>query len=242
MGGARVSKLESCRKGFPNPYTAFINNKDIMDFDAVVESFKVSGSAVSNNFYQGKNRTTFHELSYAVGMKVITLNLFFSAPTRRRLTLNKSAVDALMVGKIVLHMPDGFYYDAVLTAAGELQMLGVEQNQLIALCTYTFQGIQRDELRTVTGNTILVEGTAPRMDCRLTCTATANRSTMQVGSVTFSDIHTGDEIVADGIDGILTVNGTPVVANFTKLPYLVPGEQTIVCPETLTVEYYPTYI
>ena len=65
---------------------------------------------------------------------------------------------------------------------------------------------------------------------------------MQVGSVTFSGIHAGDVVVADGIDGILTVNGSPVVANFTKLPYLVPGEQTIVCPETLTVEYYPTYI
>lgn len=237
-----MSKLESCRKGFPNPYTAFINNKDIMDFDAVVESFKISGSAVSNSFYQGKNRTTFHELSYAVGMKVITLSLFFSAPTRRRLTLNKSAVDALMVGKIELHMPDGFYYDAVLTSAGELQMLGVEQNQLIALCTYTFQGIQRDGLKTVTGNTLLAEGTAPHMDCRLTCTATANRATLQVGTVTFSGIQNGDVVVADGINGVLTVNGNPVVASFTKLPYLVPGEQTITCPETLTIEYYPTYI
>lgn len=237
-----MNKLESCRKGFPNPYTAFINDTDIMDFGAVVESFKISGSAVSNSIYQGINRTTFHELACSVGMKTVTLSLFFSAETRRRLTLNKSAVDALMVGKIVLHMPDGFYYDAVLTAAGELQMLGVEQNQLIALCTYTFQGIQRDELRTVTGNTILVEGTAPHIDCRLTCTATADRSTMQVGSVMFSGIHVGDVVVADGIDGVLTVNGSPVVANFTKLPYLVPGEQTIVCPETLTVEYYPTYI
>ena len=237
-----MNKLESCRKGFPNPYTAFINDTDIMDFGAVVESFKISGSAVSNSIYQGRNRTTFHELAYTVGMKTITLNLFFSDPTRRQLTLNKSAVDALMVGKIVLHMPDGFYYDAILTGSAELQMLGVEQNQLIALCTYTFQGIQRDELRTVTGNTILAEGTAPRMDCRLKCTATANRSTLQVGTVTFSGINTGDEIVADGIDGILTVNGTPVVASFTKLPYLVPGEQTFACPETLTIEYYPTYI
>lgn len=237
-----MSKLDSCLKGFPNPYTAFINDIDITDYGAVVESFKVSGSALANSIYQGRNRTTFHELAYTVGMKTITLNLFFSAPTRKRLTLNKSALDALMVGKIVLHMPDGFYYDAVLTGSAELQMLGVEQNQLIALCTYTFQGIQRDELRTVTGNTILAEGTAPRMDCRLKCTATANRSTLQVGTVTFSGINTGDEIVADGIDGILTVNGTPVVASFTKLPYLVPGEQTFACPETLTIEYYPTYI
>ena len=237
-----MSKLDSCLKGFPNPYTAFINDIDIIDYGAVIESFKVSGSALVNSIYQGRNRTTFHELAYTVGMKTITLNLFFSAPTRRRLTLNKSALDAIMVGKIVLHMPDGFYYDAILTGSAELQMLGVEQNQLIALCTYTFQGIQRDELRTVTGNTILAEGTAPRMDCRLKCTATANRSTLQVGTVAFSGISAGDEIVADGIDGILTVNGTPVIASFTKLPYLVPGEQTFACPETLTIEYDPTYI
>ena len=237
-----MSKLDSCLKGFPNPYTAFINDIDIMNYGAVVESFKVSGSALANSIYQGRNRTTFHELAYTVGMKTITLNLFFSAPTRRRLTLNKSALDAIMVGKIGLHMPDGFYYDAILTGSAELQMLGVEQNQLIALCTYTFQGIQRDELRTVTGNTILAEGTAPRMDCRLKCTATANRSTLQVGTVTFSNIHTGDVVVADGINGALRVNGTPVVASFTELPYLVPGEQTFACPETLTIEYYPTYI
>lgn len=237
-----MSKLETCRKGFPNPYTAFINGKDIMDFDAVVESFKVSGSAIKNNIYQGKNRTAFHELSYSIGMKTVVLNLFFSATTRRQLTLNKSALDSLMVGKIVLHMPDGFYYDAVLTAAGELQMLGVEQNQLIALCTYTFQGIQRDDLRTVIGNTILVEGTAPRMDCRFACTATEDRTALQVGTITFSNIHAGDVVVADGINGVLTVNGSPVVASFTRLPYLVPGEQTITCPEELTVEYYPTYI
>ena len=237
-----MNKLESCRKGFPNPYTAFINDIDIMDYGAVVESFKVSGSGIANSIYQGRNRTTFHELAYTIGMKTITLTLFFSAETRRRLTLNKSAVDALMVGKISLHMPDGFYYDSILTSAGELQMLGVEQNQLIASCTYTFQGIQRDDLRTVTGNTLYADGTAPKMDCRLTCTATENRATMQVGTVTFSNIQSGDVVVADGIDGVLTVNGTPVAASFTKLPYLVPGEQTITCPETLTVEYYPTYI
>lgn len=228
--------------GFPNSYTVFINNTDIMEFCAVVESFKISGSAFANNIYQGKNRTTFNELSYTIGMKTITLSLFFSAPTRRKLTLNKSTVDSLMIGKIELHMPDGFYYDAVLTGAGELQMLGVEQNQLIALCSYTFQGIQRDGLKTHIGNTLHVEGTAPQIDCRLTCTATANRTTLQVGTVTFSNIHAGDVVVADGINGVLTVNGNHVIASFTKLPYLVPGEQTITCPETLTVEYYPIYI
>jgi hypothetical protein len=57
-------------------------------------------------------------------------------------------------------------------------------------------------------------------------------------------VSAGDVLVADGINGRLLQNGTPTTGNaaFTHLPYLVPGEQTIICPETLTVQYYPSYI
>lgn len=238
-----MSKLDNCGP-FLNPYTAFINDVNVMDHGALVESFKVSGSPIVNNFFQGRNRTSFAELAYSIGMKTITLSLVLAASTRRQLTMHKSVLDALMVGKIELHMPDGFYYTAVLQASGDLEMIGVEDNELIAKCSYTFSGIQHDALQTVEGNTLVAAGTMPRMDCILSCTTSQAYPSIQVGQVTFKNVASGAVLVADGINGRILVNNTPAAqtAEFTRLPYLVPGEQTITCPETLTVQYYPAWI
>lgn len=233
------------KKLFLNPYTAFINGVNVMDFGALVQSYKVSGTPVSQDYYQGRNRAAFASLGYTLGMKKITLVLFFAAPTQRELTMQKSAVDAaLLADPLELHLPDGFYYKSILQGAGELAMLGVEANKMIASCTYAFTGIQHDELRTVEGPDVLAEGTFPEIPCILSCTATADHETLQLGTVTFSGIEDGDEIVADGINGILTINGEPAgtKAAFTRLPYLVPGPQTITCPEAVTVAYYPAWI
>jgi len=56
-------------------------------------------------------------------------------------------------------------------------------------------------------------------------------------------VSEGDVLTADGINGRMLKNGVPTTGvTFTHLPYLVPGSQTITCPETLTVKYYPSYI
>jgi hypothetical protein len=61
--------------------------------------------------------------------------------------------------------------------------------------------------------------------------------------VVFKNVSEGDVLTADGINGRMLKNGVPTTGvTFTHLPYLVPGSQTITCPETLTVKYYPSYI
>ena len=227
---------------FPNPYTIWINGKNVREYHALVESFSIGGTPVKNEIFQGRNRTSWTQLSYTVGMRSITFSLFFSGPNRRALTLDKSAVDALMIGKVELHMPDGFYYTSSLKSLGDLKILGVEGNRVIGLCTYKLEGIRHDELQMVTGNTVYAQGTMPRMDCILSCTTTQARATLQLGPATFSDVPAGAAVVANGMTGELTVNGAQVKAAFTRLPFLTPGENTIQCPETLTVQYYPTYI
>ena len=232
-------------KSFKRYNTAYINGVDVMDFGAIVERYKVDGTPVSQDYYQARNRAAFTRLNHTLGLKPITLVLFFAAPTQRELTMQKSALDAAMLtDPLELHLPDGFYYNSVLQSAGELSMLGVEANKMIAECSYTFLGLQHDELRTVAGPNVLAEGTYPKMPCILSCTATANRATLQLGTVTFKNVSSGDAIVANGIDGILTINGVAAGARaeFTYLPYLVPGEQTITCPEAVTVSYYPSWI
>ena len=230
------------RERFPNPYSIWINDIDIRDFHALVESFAVGGSPVTNQIFQGRNRTHWTQLSYSVGMKQISFSLFFSGPDKRALTLDKSNVDALLIGKSEIHMPDGFFYTASVKNLGELKILGVEGNKVIGICTYKLEGIQHDPLETVTGNRIFASGTMPQMDAIFSCTTTSGRASLQVGPVTFYNVPSGSHVVANGMTGELTVDGTQVKAGFTKLPYLVPGEQAISCPETLTIQYYPCYI
>lgn len=227
---------------YPDSHNMFINDVPVTQYGAIVETYKVSGTGIENSIYQGLGRTSFAELSYRLGQKVISVNLFFSASTQRALAERKSALDGLMVGKTELHLPDGFFYTAVCTSFGELQMLGVERSQMIALCTYMFSGIQHDALQTVTGNTVLVKGSMPRIDCRISCETTAPRASLTLGTVTFFSVPAGAMVVADGMTGELSVNGQQVLPSFSRLPYVSPGLQTFSCPETLTVSYYPTWI
>ena len=233
------------KKLFKNPYTAYINGVNVLDFGAVVERYKVGGTPVSQFYYQGRNRASFTQLSRSLGMKPITLTLFLAAPTQRELTMQKSTIDAaLLADPLELHLPDGFYYRSLLQSAGELTMLGVEANKMIAEVTYALTGLQHNDLQTVEGPEILAEGTYPGMPCVLTCTASQDYEELQIGTVTLTDINDGDEITADGINGLITINDEPAgtKATFTRLPYLLPGVQTITCPEPVTVAYYPTWI
>lgn len=225
-----------------NEYSAFINGVDIADFGALVESYVIGGVPFNNAIYQGRNRTSFQELSYQIGLRAITLNLFFTAASQHELAMHKSQLDAQMVGKFEIRLPDGFLYSCIAEEIGAVQMLGQEGNQMIAQSAYTLQGIRHDPLQTVTGNTFLAEGTAPRMDARLKCVTTAARATLQMGPVVFANVPKNATVVADGIDGVMTVNGASVIPSFERLPYVVPGRQTITCPETLTIEYYPVWI
>ena len=67
-----------CGNPFPNPYTIWINDTDVRAFHALVESFTIGGSPVKNQIFQGRNRTSWSELSYSIGMKQISFSLFFS--------------------------------------------------------------------------------------------------------------------------------------------------------------------
>lgn len=227
-----------------NPYTLFIDDVNVADLGCLVESYTVGPAAVNSAIFQGRNRTTFRQLAYTIGRRDITVSLFYAAKTQRELAEQKSQVDARLLGTPDLHLPDGFHYFAVLKSAGDLKILGIEGNRVIGLASYKLEGIRHDSLQTVTGNTIKASGTMPQMDAIFSCATTAARSALQVGPVTFRNVPAGAAVVADGINGRLTVNGVAAAANatFTRLPFVVPGQQTITCPETLTVQYYPCWV
>lgn len=223
--------------------TMHINGVNIADYGVLVESMKVGAIETATDVYQGVNRTNFNVLNTTQYMRALSVNLFYSAPTRRDLALIKSKLDNMMVGKLELWLPDGFYYASYLESAGEETILGVENNQVIALCAYQFKGIRHDELETVEGNTVICKSTVPRTDCRLTCTASQAYASLTIDTVTITDVAKDDVLVVDGITGRILQNGALCAGNmsFIHFPYLVPEENNLTCPEDLTVEYYPTY-
>lgn len=224
--------------------TLYVNGIDVADYGAVVESYTVSGTVVSNAEYQGVHRTNFNLLEQIYGTKGISVSLFYTADTRHDLTIRKSQIDSLMTGKCELHLPDGFFYTSVLDSAGELTILGREGTQVIGLCKYTLHGVQHEDMVTALGNEVFCESTIPHTDCRLTCTASEDYASLQIDTVTITGVTAGDVLVVDGIRGRILQNGAPCAGNmsFIHLPSLVPGLNELTCPETLTIEYYPTYI
>lgn len=223
--------------------TMHINGTNIADYGVLVEKLQVGAIETQQEVYQGVNRSNFNVLDTIQYMRTINVSLFYSAPTRRELALIKSKIDNMMIGKLDLWLPDGFYYFAHLVTAGEENILGVERNQVIALCSYQFKGIRHDKLETVNGNTVICKSTVPHTDCRLTCTASQNYAELQIDTVTIKNVSQGDVLVVDGITGRILQNNGLCAGNmsFIHFPSLVPEENTLTCPEELTVEYYPTY-
>lgn len=233
--------------------TAYINDVDIYTVGALVESFKVSGTAISNTAYQGVNSTNFNVLQTTRGMRVITLNLFYKGQTRRELALKKAKIDNMIgAGKIDLKLPDGFHYSAYLTATGEEQTLGVEGNEIIALSTYTLQGIRHDDLETLSvkgGDTFMCKSLIPETDVRISFQNYGIPS-FTIAGVEFTNPGANALVVIDGINKRLLKDGAPFTSgvSFVKFPKLVPGENQIAtliggaeAYLSLTVEYYPTY-
>lgn len=223
--------------------TMHINGTNIADYGVLVESMDVGAISVENTTYQGRNRTNFNVLASVQYMRPINISLFFAAKTRRELSLIKSQIDNMLTGKLELWLPDGFFYSAYLKDAGKEQILGVEDNQVIALCGYKFEGIRHDPLETVESNTLLCKSLVPRTDCRIICTATQDRASLLIDTVTITGVTNGDVLEVDGINGRILQNGGLCAGNmsFIHFPFLVPGENTIDCVEDVTVQYYPTY-
>lgn len=234
--------------------TMFIDGVDIYTVGALVKDFKVSATAIANTAYQGMDSTNFNVLSTVRGMRVITVTLFYRGSTKRELALKKAKIDnALGAGKVELYLPDGFYYSAYLTSAGEESVLGVEGQDVIAVCTYTLEGIRHDALETIdtrSGADFLCKSLIPETDVKITYKNTSGYASIVISGVSITGLSNNDQVVIDGINKRILKNGVPFSGGvtFIKFPKLAPGVNRITTKVgaytvnvDLTVEYYPTY-
>lgn len=218
---------------------------DIHDYGAhTLLEYKIGGTSIDQQVFKGRWRTNFSMLESVPGLRSIQFTLVFVGKDRREAVLHKSQVDAMLTGECELLMPDGMYYTCYAQNLGDLVLLGSDEHGVVGQAAYKMMGIAHGEKEVIDGGAVYCKSTFPKTDCRVTCTASADADEYTVQGVTFTGVHSGDVVCADGINGRLLVNGAPTTNPFTfmSFPYLVPGWQTVDAPDTPVVEYYPTYI
>lgn len=221
-----------------------INEIPISKYGAKLRSdYSVSGSAITSYYQHPRNGGALLVFGRDIGLKTLTLTFDICGKSPSDMMRNLSALYALAAsGKVEIGLPEGFCYSAVLES--------IETPETITSCSLscscTFSGIQHEDMiRMVTNDGyIFANGTMPRMDCVLKTAVGAAANSYNFAGVTFTSVKAGDVLVLDGITKRVLVNGAPGAqkCNLIEFPYLVPGSNYIICPDTVTVEYYPAYL
>ena len=224
----------------------FINNIDISQYGAraLRDSISIGGTPVTNDYFQGRNRSSYVLMSTTYGLKPVSFTLVFKHQYLKNATENRSLFEAQAFNGCELYMPDGFYYRCMLDDIGEAKTKGVDGVEVLIECNYKFVGIQHDDMITIADGTHFVaKGTLPKTDCILSVTVGANASSYTLGGAVFENVVAGDVLVVDGINKRFLKNGAPAVAtNWIGFPYITQGENAFIATDIVTVEYFPCYI
>ena len=230
-------------------YDCVVNGKPLATYGgASLLDYSIGETPVTPDTFQGMNRTSWNLLENMFHMRDVSLTVVFEADDLRTAKLNRSALNSVLFNKADLFIPDdGFHYDCICTSTGAEELVGIGNKTAQIKSKYSFKGIRRDSLKTVTlpaGATLYCLSTMPLTDCKLTATVGTTAASYTLGGAVFSSVTAGDVLVFDGIDGKITKNGSNYAASVSwfQFPQLTPGENTITCLDTVTVEYYPTYI
>lgn len=218
----------------------WINDKPLSDYGGQLRmEYKVSGYNLETSAFKGRKRSSFVLLNNIVGFQTLSLPVVFEGKSRDDVTLKKSMFDMLAFGKNELIMDDGFLYTAYLSNIGDASYPAPELIEV----DYTFIGVRHGPKVIATGNTINCESTLPNTDCILKATVGSTGTNYRVGTVVFPQVTQGEELVVDGINKRILVNGAPAAdrADWITFPSLSPGLNLLECADTLTVEFFPVF-
>ncbi len=226
----------------------FVDGRGSSEFGArLLAKYSVGGVSIERQRVQPAQGLHFIPCATRLGLKEITLPVHVYGATPRQAQERKSALDAaLLADPVELALPDGFLYRASLDKIGETTELSVDG--CILEGSYTLSGCRHDLPETVTlpagGGTLYARGTAPDMECRITCTVGAAADSYLMAGILWVDVEAGDVLVLDGIRRAVTCNGANALnqCDLTRWPLLAPGLNALTAPDALTVEYCPVYL
>ena len=224
----------------------FINERDIAEYGAraLRDTISVGGSEIKNEYFKGRNRTNFTLMSCEFGLKPVSFTLVYMGKFLHEVTENKSKLESEMYNGCEIHLPDGFYYRAMLESMGERKDKGVEGEGWICECKYTFKAIQHEAMITVpNGSNFIAVGTIPHTDCILSVTVGTTADHYTLGGADFGAVTAGDVLVFDGINKRFLKNGAPTMASsWVSFPSVKIGVNHFTALDTVKVQYYPCYL
>lgn len=226
-----------------------VNGKPLETFSgAALIDYSVGESALTNETFQGSNRSSWTLLKSRYGWRTIKITLIFEGENLHAAKMNRTIFNGSIFGAVELFIPgDGFWYDCVCTSLGAEELIGEGDTNAKIKATYSFNGMRRAALVSVTvprGGAVFCRATVPFTDCRLTVTVGASAASYTFGGAVWSSVSAGDVLVFDGINKTLTKNGANAAASvsWVDFPQLVPGENQNDARDAVTVEYYPTFL
>lgn len=226
----------------------YIDGRGSSEFGArLLAEYSVGGVSIERQRVQPAQGLHFIPCATRLGLKEITLPVHVYGATPRQAQERKSALDAaLLADPVELYLPDGFCYTASCDSIGEVTEY--TQDGCILAGSYKLSGFRHGPLHTIPlpagGGEFLVQGTAPDIECRLTCTVTSTSDSYLMAGILWVDVKEGDVLCLDGIKLAATKNGENALnqCDLTRWPMLAPGRNILTAPDALTIEYYPIYL
>ena len=226
----------------------FVDGRGSSEFGArLLASYSVGGAAIERQRVRPSAGMRFVPAGSRIGLKQLSLPVHVFGQNPRDAQQKKSALDAaLLADPVELALPDGFLYTASCDSIGEVTEYS--QDGCILAGSYKLSGFRHDLLETVHlpagGSIMWAKGTAPDMECRLTCTVGTAADSYLMAGILWVSVKAGDVLVLDGIRRKVTRNSENALnqTDLTQWPLLAPGQNILTAPDALTVEYSPVWL
>ena len=237
-----------------------INGVDINVYNARLQTYSVSGTTVANNLSTVNTLLRMPSLfSTTLGTRTLTITLTFK-PSRhgsdsRGMSVaeklataaeNITRFEAEIVGKTVeITLPDGYIYTALVTALPAATFDSSGEHDV----TYTFSAIRHssEDVQAVEPNGKVFCHSTTKTPVKFVVSVPTAADSLTVYGITVNNVTANAELIIDGIDGVVTINGANKLldTDLVDFPYLNPGYNVISCSDmsaSIKVIYTPVYV
>ena len=218
----------------------YINGKEMTKNGAYIKTGYIVTSAPINRSVCSNGCAAYVATKAKIGLKSLKIPVRIITDTAAADGIRSMILSMCIDENVDIVLPNGNRYVSVLVNSGEADAV----SRGVIDFTLEFSGYQRGELITAKTPNVMCFSTVPETPYKITATVAAAGSFSMAG-VTFTKCAVGDVLVIDGLNGKLTKNGLAVLiadTDFVSFPVLSPGQNTVNCTVSATVEYYPIFM